>query len=294
MAMGLPRAHALSPAPRPHLLQLLLGLQDVPLHLAGFGLYARDEQGQLLGGSSDGWWGQRAAWLEKVPLFPLGRGLPTWVVSLPPPAPSCPIAGLTALEGGVQDLGSSGLSVGSSVTYPVLGGEALPPQEGSENGGPRCARHRGASRPPCPGSVSPTPPSSLRLLLDGGQAALRGVSESLAQPLIPEMEWLDLGEGQLGWLGTGEQQRVSQPNFHSRQPCLPTAALGSSCTQANKLPEETHSIGAGGSHEIARAPQPFPDLGVQSPNWDLTCPRPHSQEQSMSLNRVARVLSQPL
>ena len=77
MAMGLPHPHALSSAPRPHLLQLLLGLQDVPLHLVGFGLYARDEQGQLLGGISDGWWGQRVAWLEKFPLFPLGRGLPT-------------------------------------------------------------------------------------------------------------------------------------------------------------------------------------------------------------------------
>ena len=123
------------------------------------------------------------------------------MVSLPPPAPSCPTAGLTALEGGVPDLGSSGLSVGISVRYPVLGGEALPPQEGSENGGPGCTPHRGASRPPCAGSVSPTPPSSLPLLLAGGQAARRGVSESLAQPLIPEAERLDLGGGAVGLAG---------------------------------------------------------------------------------------------
>ena len=85
----------------------------------------------------------------------------------------------------------------------------------------------------------------------------------------------------------------SPTSIHAN-PVSPPLPLGSSCAQANKLPEETHSSGAGGVHEIARAPQPFPELGVQSPNWDLTCRRPHSQEQSMSLNWVARVLSQPL
>lgn len=56
--MGVPGLHALLPAPGPHLLQPLLGLQDVPLHLVSIGLHARDEQGQLLGGSPVGWWGR--------------------------------------------------------------------------------------------------------------------------------------------------------------------------------------------------------------------------------------------
>lgn len=74
---GPPTSAHLPSGLRSHLLQLLLGLQDVPLHLVGIGLHAGDEQGQLLGGSSDGWWGQRAAWLERFPLFSLGRGLPS-------------------------------------------------------------------------------------------------------------------------------------------------------------------------------------------------------------------------
>lgn len=59
VTVGVLWPRALLPAPGPHLLQPLLGLQDVPLHLVSVGLHAGDEQGQLLGGSPVGWGGQR-------------------------------------------------------------------------------------------------------------------------------------------------------------------------------------------------------------------------------------------
>lgn len=70
VTVGVPWPRALLPAPGPHLLQPLLGLQDVPLHLVSVGLHAGDEQGQLLGGSPVGWGG--AAPSDEVLLFPPG------------------------------------------------------------------------------------------------------------------------------------------------------------------------------------------------------------------------------